>query len=132
MFTSFSKVSIEQKVSKVNLILQNSVDKVSIRCYYGGVRCRTDTKKITRIHLRHTREVENAESKKRLLRNRGSHDGFFPQRAYVSALVDNAELAERLYGIMRRELQSYKRENRDCTYMVEMDRCAKEKNKEVN
>lgn len=51
---------------------------------------------------------------------------------YVSALVDNAELAERLYGIMRRELQSYKRENRDCTYMVEMDRCAKEKNKEVN
>lgn len=51
---------------------------------------------------------------------------------YVSALVDNAELAERLYGIMRRELQSYKRENRDCTYMVEMDRCAKEKSKEVN
>ena len=51
---------------------------------------------------------------------------------YVSALVDNAEMAERLYGIMRRELQSYKRENRDCTYMVEMDRCAKEKNKEVN
>lgn len=51
---------------------------------------------------------------------------------YVSALVDNAELAERLYGIMRRELQSHKRENRDCTYMVEMDRCAKEKNKEVN
>lgn len=34
---------------------------------------------------------------------------------YVSALVDNAELAERLYGILRRELQSYKRENRDCT-----------------
>lgn len=50
----------------------------------------------------------------------------------VSALVDNAELAERLYGILRRELQSDKRENRDCTYMVEMDRCAKEKNKEVN
>lgn len=41
-------------------------------------------------------------------------------------------MAERLYGILRRELQSYKRENRDCTYMVEMDRCAKEKNKEVN
>lgn len=51
---------------------------------------------------------------------------------YVSVLVDNAELAERLYGILRRELQSYKQENRDCTYMVEMDRCAKEKNKEVN
>lgn len=51
---------------------------------------------------------------------------------YVSALVDNAELAERLYGILRRELKSYKRENRDCTYMVEMDQCAKEKNKEVN
>ena len=45
VFTSFSKASIEQKVSKVNLNLQNSVDKVSIRCYYGGVRCRTDTKK---------------------------------------------------------------------------------------
>nr|DAW89138.1 MAG TPA: hypothetical protein [Bacteriophage sp.] len=57
VFTSFSKVSIEQKVSKVNLNLQNSVDKVSRRCYYGGMRCRTDTKKITRIHLRHTREV---------------------------------------------------------------------------
>lgn len=51
---------------------------------------------------------------------------------YVSVLVDNAELAERLYGILRRELQSYKQENRDCTYIVEMDRCAKEKNKEVN
>ena len=32
---------------------------------------------------------------------------------YVSALGDNAEMAERLYGIMRRELKSYKRENRD-------------------
>lgn len=51
---------------------------------------------------------------------------------YVRVLVDNAELAERLYGILRRELQGYKRENKACTYMLEMDRCAKEKNKEVN
>lgn len=43
---------------------------------------------------------------------------------YVNVMVDNAELAERLFGVLRRELQSYKRENKDCTYMLEMDRCA--------
>lgn len=48
---------------------------------------------------------------------------------YVSALVDNAELAERLYGILRRELQSYKRENRDCTYMVKWTGVQKRKTK---
>lgn len=42
---------------------------------------------------------------------------------YVKVMVDSAEVAEKLYGALRRELQGCKRKNKGCAFMLEMDRC---------